>query len=91
VGSTAVFVGAWFGAMISFIIGRYLMRDQVKSMSHKFKIVRSLDKTFETQGLKFIFLMRICLLVPFGVSNYILGGSAVRFIDYAVGSIGLLF
>ncbi len=35
--------------------------------------------------------MRVCLLVPFGLSNYILGGSAVRFLDYAVGSFGILF
>ena len=60
-------------------------------MSQKFKFVRSLDKTFENQGLKFVFLMRVCLLVPFGFSNYILGGSAVRFVDYTVGSIGILF
>jgi len=48
VGSTAVFVGAWFGALISFLLGRYLVRDQVQSLSQKFKIIRSLDKTFET-------------------------------------------
>jgi uncharacterized membrane protein YdjX (TVP38/TMEM64 family) len=35
--------------------------------------------------------MRVCLLVPFGISNYVLGGSAIRFLDYAVGSIGILF
>ena len=35
--------------------------------------------------------MRVCLLIPFGISNYILGGSAVKFLDYAVGSIGILF
>jgi uncharacterized membrane protein YdjX (TVP38/TMEM64 family) len=35
--------------------------------------------------------MRVCLLVPFGFSNYILGGTAIRFLDYAVGSIGVLF
>lgn len=91
VGSTAVFVGAWLGALASFLLGRYIVRDQIQSLSQKFKIIRSLDKTFETQGLKFIFLLRVCLLVPFGISNYVLGGSAVRFIDYAVGSIGILF
>lgn len=50
-----------------------------------------MDKKFENQGLKFIFLMRVCLLVSFGISNFILGGTAVRFLDYAVGSIGVLF
>ena len=91
VGAISVFVGAWLGAMISFLLGRYLVRDPVKKMVEKFKIVRSLDKTFETQGKKFVFLMRICLLVPFGISNYVLRGSAVCLIDYAVGSLGLIF
>ena len=91
VGSTAVFAGAWLGAMLSFLLGRYLVRDQVKSLVEKFKLIRSLDKTFESQGKKFVFLMRVCLLVPFGVSNYVLGGSAVLLKDYAIGSLGLIF
>jgi uncharacterized membrane protein YdjX (TVP38/TMEM64 family) len=89
VGTVSVFAGAWLAALTAFLLGRYLLRDQVFKLSKKFKIVSALDKTLETQGLKFVFLMRLCLLIPFNVSNYVLGGSAVRFTDYLVGSIAV--
>lgn len=34
--------------------------------------------------------MRLCLLIPFNICNYVLGGSAVRFTDYLVGSIAVV-
>ena len=34
--------------------------------------------------------MRLCLLIPFNVCNYALGGSAVRFTDYLVGSLAVV-
>lgn len=37
-----------------------------------------------------MFLMRLSLLVPFNVSNYIFGGSAVKLKDYLIGTIGVL-
>ena len=56
----------------------------------KYKVFGALDKTLESQGLKLVFLMRLSLLVPFNVSNYIFGGSAVKLRDYLFGTIGVL-
>ncbi len=53
----------------------------------KYKVFSALDKTLESQGLKLVFLMRLSLLVPFNVSNYIFGGSAVKLRDYLFGTI----
>ena len=56
----------------------------------KYKVFGALDKTLENQGLKLVFLMRLSLLVPFNVSNYIFGGSAVKLRDYLFGTIGVV-
>ena len=56
----------------------------------KYKVFSALDRTLENQGLKLVFLMRLSLLVPFNVSNYIFGGSAVKLRDYLIGTIGVL-
>lgn len=89
VGTFSVFIGAWLGAMIAFPVGRYICRDQIRSYSMKRPILRAIDSTMETQGLKLILLLRLSLLVPFNVSNYVLGISAVNYKDFAIGTIGL--
>jgi len=52
--------------------------------------VSALDKALETQGFKFVLLLRLCLLIPFNITNYVLGGSAVRFTDYLLGSLAVV-
>lgn len=37
-----------------------------------------------------IILMRLSLLVPFNLSNYVFGGSAVKVFDFVMGTMGLL-
>ena len=59
-------------------------------LTTNYKVFNALDKTLESQGLKLVFLMRLSLLVPFNVSNYIFGGSAVKLTDYLLGTIGVL-
>ncbi len=56
----------------------------------KYEVFSALDRTLENQGLKLVFLMRLSLLVPFNVSNYIFGSSAVKLRDYLIGTIGVL-
>lgn len=89
VGTFSVFIGAWLGALIAFLIGRYIYRDQIRKYSMKRPILRAIDSTMETQGLKLIILMRLSLLVPFNLSNYVFGISAVKYRDFAIGTLGL--
>jgi uncharacterized membrane protein YdjX (TVP38/TMEM64 family) len=90
IGTASIFVGAWCGSVIAYLVGRYLCRDQVVKLTLKYQVFSALDKTLESQGMKLVFLMRLSLLVPFNVSNYVFGGSAVRFTDYLLGTIGVL-
>lgn len=44
----------------------------------------------ETQGLKMIVLMRFSLLVPFSLSNYVLGASSVNISHFIFGNFCLI-
>lgn len=48
VGTACVFIGAWSGASIAFLLGRYIFRSKVKSVSDKRPLLRAIDKTMET-------------------------------------------
>mmetsp|Transcript_36907 Transcript_36907/g.42942 ORF Transcript_36907/g.42942 Transcript_36907/m.42942 type:complete len:155 (-) Transcript_36907:648-1112(-) len=44
VGTIAVFTGGSAGAIISFLLGRYLMRDRVVKLVHKYPLAEAFDK-----------------------------------------------
>lgn len=90
VSTAAVFLGAWVGSIISFIIGRFLCRDYVKTWIDKKRILKSIDAIIGNQGLKLIILLRLCMLVPFCYSNYTFGASSVKMLQFVFGTLGLI-
>ena len=90
VGSFAVFIGAWIGAVIAFILGRYVFREKSESLANKYRITKALDRAFKTEGLKVVILLRLCPLIPFTAFNYVMGITAVSFSAYAVGTVGII-
>jgi uncharacterized membrane protein YdjX (TVP38/TMEM64 family) len=90
IGTISIFFGAWIGSVIAFLMGRYLWRDFVQKMVRKSQLLMAIDKTIEKKGLKLMILMRLSLLIPFNVSNYVLGGSGVQAKDFVIGTIGIL-
>mmetsp|Transcript_43471 Transcript_43471/g.105381 ORF Transcript_43471/g.105381 Transcript_43471/m.105381 type:complete len:397 (+) Transcript_43471:275-1465(+) len=81
-GSLAVFVGASAGAIVSFLLGRYLLRDSVSTLSMKYSIFQALDNALETKGLRIMVLLRLSPIIPFNAINYIAGVSALKFMSY---------
>lgn len=90
VGTACVFVGAWCGANIAFVLGRFCCRKRVLKFSEKKPILRAIDKVVLKEGLKLIILMRMSLLIPFNFSNYIFGCSAIKYWQFALGTLGVL-
>lgn len=43
IGTLSVFVGASAGAIVAFILGRYLLRDWVKGLADKYDVFKALD------------------------------------------------
>ena len=90
VGSIAVFLGAWCGSVLAFILGKYVFREKSESFAQKYKVMKALDKVIQNEGLKVVLLLRLCPLVPFSYFNYMMGITAVSFFDYAVGGLGMI-
>ena len=43
VGSLGVFVGAWVGSTLAFLLGRYLFRSSAKNMAAKHRVIKAID------------------------------------------------
>jgi uncharacterized membrane protein YdjX (TVP38/TMEM64 family) len=89
-GSIYVFVAATLGATFAFLIGRYLSRDRVVKYMEAHPKFKALDRAVSQEGLKIVFLSRLCPLFPFNLLNYALGITQVSLKDYVLGSFGMI-
>lgn len=89
-GSIYVFVAATLGATFAFLIGRYLSRDRVVKYMETYPKFKALDRAVSQEGLKIVFLTRLCPLFPFNLLNYALGVTQVSLKDYILGSFGMI-
>ncbi|MEG3843196.1 TVP38/TMEM64 family protein [Microcoleus sp. herbarium14] len=89
-GSVYVFVAATLGATFAFLIGRYLSRDRVVKYMETHPKFKALDRAVSKEGLKIVFLTRLCPLLPFNLLNYALGITQVSLKDYVLGSFGMI-
>lgn len=90
IGTLSVFIGAWIGSVLAFLLGKYVFRAKSEEFAQKYRVTKALDKAIKSEGLKVVLLMRLCPLVPFNYFNYVMGITAVSFFDYAVGGLGML-
>jgi uncharacterized membrane protein YdjX (TVP38/TMEM64 family) len=89
-GSLYVFVGATLGAVAAFLVGRYLAKTWVTEKISSHKKFASIDKAVSKEGLKIVLLTRLSPLFPFNLLNYALGITSVSFLDYFIGSVGMI-
>ena len=81
-GTLAVFFGASAGAIVSFVIGRFLLRGWVSRLTQKYTIFNALDKALAQKGFRIMVLLRLSPIIPFNALNYIAGVTAVGFWEY---------
>ncbi len=92
IGGTAVaLAGAILGSSLAFLCGRYLVRKRVHAATKGNKKFVAIDKAIGEQGWKIVGLLRLSPLIPFNLSNYFYGVTAVGFWPYFVASaVGML-
>jgi uncharacterized membrane protein YdjX (TVP38/TMEM64 family) len=81
-GTLSVFLGASAGAIASFLLGRFLLRDWVSGWTKKYAIFEALDIALEEKGFRIMALLRLSPIIPFNVINYIAGVTAISFWSY---------
>lgn len=90
-GTVAVSIGSVVGASIAFLISRYIARDQFAAKLESNAKFKSIDKAIGKQGGKIVLLLRLVPVIPFNLSNYLYGLTAVKFWHYVLASwIGML-
>lgn len=90
VGSITVFVGASIGAIVSFLIGRYLLRDCVDRLAHRYTMFEALDAVMKTKGFRIMALLRLSPIIPFNAINYISGITSISLLSYSLANIAVI-
>jgi uncharacterized membrane protein YdjX (TVP38/TMEM64 family) len=90
-GFLAVSGGATLGAVLTFLVARFIAREKVEAIAQRDDKFRKIDNAIGEQGAKLIFLLRLSPVIPFNLSNYFYGLTGVRFWPYVLASwIGMM-
>ncbi len=90
-GFVAVSAGSTLGAALAFLVARFIARDKIERIAQPNEKFRRIDNAIGKQGGKLILLLRLSPIIPFNLSNYFYGLTAVKFWSYVVASwIGMM-
>eukprot|EP00588_Corethron_pennatum_P024616 CAMPEP_0194321710 /NCGR_PEP_ID=MMETSP0171-20130528/17909_1 /TAXON_ID=218684 /ORGANISM="Corethron pennatum, Strain L29A3" /LENGTH=281 /DNA_ID=CAMNT_0039079713 /DNA_START=59 /DNA_END=904 /DNA_ORIENTATION=+ len=89
-GIVAVFVGASLGAIAAFLLGRYLLQEQVGKLAQKYPVFEAIDSALAEKGLLIFVLLRLSPIIPFNALNYLAGATRVSFRAYTTALIAIL-
>lgn len=90
-GTAIALTGAVIGASLAFLVARYLLRQNIEELTKKNPRFRAIDEAIGKNGWKIIGLLRLSPLIPFNLSNYFYGITAVPFWQYVlVSAVGML-
>jgi uncharacterized membrane protein YdjX (TVP38/TMEM64 family) len=79
-------IGYSVGAALAFLIGRYVAREPVARIVRTRPRLNAIDTAMGQGGWKLVALLRVTPVVPFNLSNYVFGVTAIRFWPFAVAN-----
>ncbi len=85
-GGLIVSAAATTAAALAFLIARHLARGAVEARARKDRRFTAIDKAIGERGWKIVALLRLSPAVPFSLSNYFYGLTAIRFWPYVLTS-----
>jgi len=90
-GVALVSAGSVLGAIAAFLLGRFVARGWIVRRIADSPRWRALDSAARHDAFKLVLLARLSPLLPYNMSNYAFGLTAVRLRDYALASwVGML-
>ena len=87
-GTLIIFISAFIGASISFLLSKQLFSLKIQKIIGRFSKLSLLEKILKKAGLKLIILSRLSPIFPFSILNYFYGLNKISYKDF---SISLLF
>jgi len=85
-GTALVSAAATTAAALAFLIARHVARGAVEARARKDRRFTAIDKAIGERGWKIVALLRLSPAVPFSLSNYFYGLTAIRFWPYVLTS-----
>ena len=85
-GTVVVSAASTAAAAAAFLIARYLARDRVEKMARRHPKFGAMDRAIREKGWRVVALLRLSPLIPFNLSNYLYGLTAVDFWPYLLAS-----
>lgn len=85
-GVGVVMASSMAGALLAFLIARYLLRERITRHYTRSGKPAAIDNALRSEGWKAVALLRLSPIVPFAVKNYLFGVSRVRMRDYLIGT-----
>jgi uncharacterized membrane protein YdjX (TVP38/TMEM64 family) len=85
-GMIAMELGTGIGLVLNFMIARYVAREAISKRLQRHEKFRLIDAAIGREGGKIVLLLRCCP-IPFGLSNFCYGLTAVRFWPYFFASV----
>ena len=88
-GSAFVFLGAFLGAQITFLLGRKFFKTSIQRRISAFPKFQAVQQAVSKEGLKLIILTRLSPAFPFSLLNLIYSLSDVSLRDFTIGLIAI--
>jgi uncharacterized membrane protein YdjX (TVP38/TMEM64 family) len=86
-GFPLVVIAATIGAILAFIVSRYLAGEFVRRRVEQKRFLRALDRVIAQEGWKVVALFRLNPLVPFSLQNYFFGVTGIGLTPYALATL----
>jgi uncharacterized membrane protein YdjX (TVP38/TMEM64 family) len=85
-GTAIVWLAATTAAGLAFLIARHAARGAVEARARRDRRFTAIDQAIGERGWKIVALLRLSPAVPFSLSNYFYGLTAIRFWPYLLTS-----
>jgi uncharacterized membrane protein YdjX (TVP38/TMEM64 family) len=89
-GFLAIEIGTAISAALNFLLARYVARAPIQRRMEKNPKFRAIDAAIGREGAKLVALLRF-IPMPFGLMNYLLGLTAIRFWPYLGASLSAIW
>ena len=82
--------GSLFGSCSCFLLGRYIMRTQVRKWGRKYPLFDAVDIAVSDNGFKIMCLLYLTPILPLGPVSYLCGTTSMPLVKFAMAKIAAL-